>query len=223
MTKKKRSVATDHGPERSPKQTAPLCPPRRRAASGSKPKRAAADRSSGGGNSVVFAEYDGLEVAFTSDGWFNATTAAARFGKKPAEWLRLPGTKRYVRALARRIEAGFSHFVRTERGQAGRQGGGATWLHPKLAVRFAQWLDVDFAVWCDQKVDELLRGRDQSLFGRRIALETRDATSKDRASIGSHLMHARRRELPAIVQERSALEAAMQADLFLISHELPEA
>lgn len=38
------------------------------------------------------------------------------------------------------------------RGQAG------TWLHPKLAVAFARWLDDDFAVWCDLHIDALLRG-----------------------------------------------------------------
>jgi hypothetical protein len=37
--------------------------------------------------------------------------------------------------------------------------GGGTWAHPKLAVFFARWLDVRFAVWCDLMVDEILRGR----------------------------------------------------------------
>jgi len=26
---------------------------------------------------------------------------------------------------------------------------GGTWLHPKLAVNYARWLDVDFSIWCD--------------------------------------------------------------------------
>jgi hypothetical protein len=29
---------------------------------------------------------------------------------------------------------------------------GMTLLHPKIAVRFGQWLDVRFAVWCDLMV-----------------------------------------------------------------------
>lgn len=40
--------------------------------------------------------------------------------------------------------------------KAGR--GGGTWVHPKLAVAFARWLDVRFAVWCDLHIDALLRG-----------------------------------------------------------------
>jgi hypothetical protein len=30
--------------------------------------------------------------------------------------------------------------------------------HPKLAVVFARWLDVQFSVWCDLQIDKLLRG-----------------------------------------------------------------
>ena len=31
-----------------------------------------------------------------------------------------------------------------------------TWLHPKLAIRFAQWLDIQFAIWCDEQIERLL-------------------------------------------------------------------
>jgi hypothetical protein len=37
--------------------------------------------------------------------------------------------------------------------------GGGTWLHPKLAVAFARWLNVRFGIWCDQQIDGLLRGQ----------------------------------------------------------------
>lgn len=30
-------------------------------------------------------------------------------------------------------------------------------MHPKLAVHFARWLDVRFAVWCDMQIDKLLK------------------------------------------------------------------
>lgn len=38
----------------------------------------------------------------------------------------------------------------------GRYGG--TWAHPKLAVFFARWLDVRFAVWCDAVIEDILKG-----------------------------------------------------------------
>ncbi len=31
-----------------------------------------------------------------------------------------------------------------------------TWLHPKLAIVFARWLSDEFAIWCDEKIADLL-------------------------------------------------------------------
>ncbi len=165
---------------------------------------------------LILAEYHGVPYQFTDAGWFNATEAARRFGKKPAEWMRSPETRRYLRALARSCKVEKSHFARTQRG--GRAGEAGTWLHPKLAVQFARWLDIDFSVWADAQIDRLLRGHQAqqvaTLFAQRLALETRDASSREKASIGSALMHDRRRQLPAIRDERAALDVAMQATLF---------
>lgn len=104
-------------------------------------------------SNVIPFEYDGLPVHFSTAGWINATEIAKRFNKRPVEWLRLPETVSYMEALGRHLKVGKSHLYETTKG---RQGG--TWLHPKLGVRFAQWLDVDFAVWCDLHIDALLRG-----------------------------------------------------------------
>lgn len=104
---------------------------------------------------IIKFNFQGQLHSFNADGWFNATEAAERFGKKPAEWLRLPETVRYLEAMMEMAEVGKSHFVHTKRG--GAHGGGGTWLHPKLAVRFAQWLDVKFAVWCDLQIDAIVR------------------------------------------------------------------
>ncbi|WP_395701220.1 KilA-N domain-containing protein [Aquabacterium sp.] len=186
-------------------------------------------RRIGDGNSpsrTLTREYQpSLRVEFTADAWFNATTVAARFGKRPAEWLRLPETQRYLDALCRRAEVGKSHFARTARGGAAGRAG--TWLHPKLAVPFARWLDVDFAVWCDEQIDALLRQRAGvetaqrlrevgELWHQRLQLEANDATSKALASAGSRLMLDRRRMLPCLTTRRAELEDAMQPSLFSI-------
>lgn len=105
--------------------------------------------------SILKREFGSKLYSFNSDGWFNATEAAERFGKKPAEWQRLPETARYLAAMMESAEVGKSHFVRAKRG--GARGGGETWLHPKLAVRFAQWLDIKFAIWCDEQIDAIIR------------------------------------------------------------------
>lgn len=114
-------------------------------------------------NKIISMDFEGEAVAFNSDGWINATGAAARFGKEPYEWLRLPDTERYLGGLKRR--SGEIPYVKTSRARADR--GGGTWLHPKLAVKFARWLSVDFEIWCDEKIDDLLRGDSKSWTGAR--------------------------------------------------------
>lgn len=119
---------------------------------------------------IIPFDYEGQPVRFNVDGWINATEIAERFGKKPAHWLELESTKEYISKLSEHMAAsnvGKSDFgpgggkadclpelVKTKRG--GKSPG--TWLHPKLAVKFARWLNVDFEIWCDMKIDGLLRG-----------------------------------------------------------------
>ena len=87
-------------------------------------------------NAIISRTYENHTVCYTSDGWFNATEAAAKFGKAPYEWQRLPETVAYISGLERKY--GKIPYLKTKRGS-----GGGTWLHPKLAVMFARWLDID--------------------------------------------------------------------------------
>lgn len=52
----------------------------------------------------------------------------------------------------------------------GRYGG--TFCHPKLAVFFARWLDVRFAVWCDLMIGFALEGADRLQPGGRMDAST---------------------------------------------------
>jgi hypothetical protein len=103
---------------------------------------------------IVSINYQGFANRFTDDGWFNATIAAEKFGKRPVDWLVLPTTKEYIAALLEDFKSEkISLLVKTKRSLHG-----GTWLHPKLAVRFAQWLDIRFAIWCDNQIDSIIRG-----------------------------------------------------------------
>lgn len=109
---------------------------------------------------IIPFDYEGQAVRFNGDGWLHATEIAERFGKKPAHWLELDTTGEYIRRLSHRMaesNIGKSDItlVKTRRGNTATSG---TWLHPKLAVKFARWLSVDFEIWCDEQVDALLRG-----------------------------------------------------------------
>lgn len=93
-------------------------------------------------------------IHINHDVWFNATDMANAFGKRPIDWLKQKETKEYIRLLCEDYEVRENHFLITQKGK-GKNG---TWFHHKLAIRFAQWLDTRFAIWCDKQIYELLTG-----------------------------------------------------------------
>lgn len=74
---------------------------------------------------------------------------------KPSRWIRSVECQNYVKAL---INAGqifaTDDVIKTESG--GQNAGGHTWLHKRLAIRYAQWLDIMFAIWVDSKIEEIV-------------------------------------------------------------------
>ncbi|MCP9760730.1 KilA-N domain-containing protein [Aquitalea sp. S1-19] len=102
---------------------------------------------------IIQAAFDGHTMQFNDDGWFNATLAAEKYGKRLDHWLANQETAEYIAALGESLNTrNHGDLIKTKRGNAG-----GTWLHPKLAVMFARWLDVRFAIWCDKEIDALIR------------------------------------------------------------------
>lgn len=102
---------------------------------------------------IVKTDYQNLGVTFTEDGWFNATKAAEKYGRRVDVWLKTQETKEYITALCESSNTTEKGYLKTRRGN-----NGGTWLHPDLAVVFARWLDVRFGVWCDQQIKLILKG-----------------------------------------------------------------
>jgi hypothetical protein len=105
--------------------------------------------------SKTFAPEGSAPVAFVfrEDGWFHMTKAANSFGKRLQDFWDNKDAKQYMQALSETIHANQRELFEA---RAGYNGG--TWAHPKLAVFFARWLDVKFAVWCDAMIDDILKG-----------------------------------------------------------------
>lgn len=57
-------------------------------------------------------------------------------------------------------------LIKTKRGKTG-----GTWMHPKLAVVFARWLSVDFAIWCDEQIDGIIHGTPEQTDWKRVRHE----------------------------------------------------
>lgn len=80
------------------------------------------------------------------------TKAAKAFGKRLQDFFDNKETVEYCASLQEVL----THADQRElvEAKAGRYGG--TFAHPKLAVFFARWLDVKFAVFCDMVIDDIL-------------------------------------------------------------------
>lgn len=86
----------------------------------------------------------------------NATEMAKPFGKRPNDWLNLPSTKEFLTELSiTRKNGNFDYQAVTTKTGAPETGGG-TWLHEDAAIEFARWLSPKFAIWCNDRIKELL-------------------------------------------------------------------
>ncbi|MBX8528566.1 KilA-N domain-containing protein [Pseudomonas cichorii] len=145
-------------------------------------------------SNVIPFHYQGQAVRFNSEGWINATDAAKSFGKRVDHWLANSETQQYLEALSEALNTRNSgDLIRSQRGRAG-----GTWLHPKLAVAFARWLNVKFSVWADLHIDALLRGELDEKLQFDLACKALD-DGKDIASLSG-------RELAKWKQKKPRLE-----------------
>lgn len=118
--------------------------------------------------------YNGNNVEFrlTENVMVNATQMAKPFGKKPSKWLELPSTKSFLLALVQSKAVSDFRTLKENRQVIGvynsyygglviGQNGGAkpgTWMHEDVAIEFARWLNPKFAIWCNDRIKEILRG-----------------------------------------------------------------
>lgn len=103
-------------------------------------------------------KYNDKEIAFQLTGknniMINATQMSKVFGKLPHEYLRLPSTQELIEAIkGKSLNSDFQAVI-TKPGTP--QFGGGTWMCEDLALDFAQWLSVDFKLWCNDRIKELL-------------------------------------------------------------------
>lgn len=110
---------------------------------------------------LITREWNDKTFLFREDGYFNMTKTAKAFGKDVYEYLRLPSTVEYLDALTGKIPD--KEFIKTQRGSGLHMTTG-TWGHPKVAVPFARWLDVRFAVACDMMIEDILKGSAEVTF-----------------------------------------------------------
>lgn len=99
----------------------------------------------------------GYEVIIReSDGYLHATSICKQAGKSLDHWLDNTSTQKYLESLRRFLipqNSGELEMLETKKGKYG-----GTWIHPCLVVEFARWIDFEFSIWANQKVQEVLNG-----------------------------------------------------------------
>lgn len=96
--------------------------------------------------------YEGNNIEINDKGMWNATQMAKPFGKSLKDWLRTESTKRYISVMSERLNLLSSDLVSVTYGNDG-----GTWIHEKLVVKLAQWLNVEFEIWCHTQIETLMR------------------------------------------------------------------
>ncbi len=99
------------------------------------------------GNNISFKLVNGHVYA-------DANKMAEGFGgnKKLENWKISENTKRYIFVLSKNPKFQGIELTQSERGT-----NGGTWIHEKLILNFARYLNVEFELWCDEQITTLLR------------------------------------------------------------------
>lgn len=106
--------------------------------------------------SKVFS-YRGSAITFNKNGavMVNATEMAKPFGKRPVDWLQNQQSKEFIKALAEVRNSTTADLVRVTKGGNDKNNQG-TWMHEDVVLEFARWLSPAFAIWCNDRIKELL-------------------------------------------------------------------
>lgn len=100
--------------------------------------------------------YNGHNITFdASNGAFiNATEMAKPFNKFTKDWASLKSTQDFLKALESERGIPLSELILIRKG--GESSSQGTWMHEDAAIEFARWLSPRFAIWCNDRIKELL-------------------------------------------------------------------
>lgn len=107
------------------------------------------------GNKVF--NYNGASITFQTGEatMVNATEMAKPFGesKRAKNWLALQSTQEFLTVLSKGRNLPLADLVQVTKGSNNP----GTWMYEDVALEFARWLSPQFAIWCNDRVKELMR------------------------------------------------------------------
>ena len=101
--------------------------------------------------------YKGSSISFFNgkNVMVNATEMARSFGKTAKDWLRTNASLEFISSLSAVRQICPSQLVIVKKGNSNEFEQG-TWMHEDVALEFARWLSPAFAIWCNDRIKELL-------------------------------------------------------------------
>lgn len=108
-------------------------------------------------NLSVF-QYSNAPISFrkeTGSLFVNATEMAKGFGKTTKDWLRTKQSEEFISSLSTVRQISPTGLVQIIQGGNPELQG--TWMHEDVALEFARWLSPAFAIWCNDRIKELLQ------------------------------------------------------------------
>lgn len=107
------------------------------------------------GNKVF--NYNGASITFQTGEatMVNATEMAKPFGesKRAKNWLALQSTQEFLTVLSKGRNLPLADLVQVTKGSNNP----GTWMYEDVALEFARWLSPQFAIWCNDRIKELMR------------------------------------------------------------------
>lgn len=108
-------------------------------------------------NTPIVYDYKGSKISFANgkNVMVNATEMAKTFGKYPKDFLVNKQTKEFLSSLSAVRGISLTELVKVVQGGDPQMQG--TWMHEDVALEFARWLSPAFAIWCNDRIKELLK------------------------------------------------------------------
>lgn len=157
------------------------------------------NKRTAGETAIVHYSYEGTPISFSNaDGvMVNATQMAKPFGKKAVDFLKIQQTKDFLQELSEVKKIPSTELVQVTHGN-----NGGTWMHENVAMEFARWLSPKFAIWCNDRIKELLRegvatvnDDDDTIANAMAILQRRLEEKQQRLQLAESTIEAQRQQL----------------------------
>lgn len=167
-------------------------------------------------NEIKVFNYQNSEITFANGKsvMVNATQMAKTFGKMPSGWLRTKQSEEYISTLSAMRNCIPTDLVEVINGGANY----GTWMHEDVAIEFARWLSPSFAIWCNDRIKELLTqgvttigNDDEAIMRAMLILQQRVKDSQQKIQILEGESEIQQQEIKSLAPKAKYTDDVLQS------------